>query len=122
MGTRTMVTGIWRRWETQGKHRMTTDTSEGKQTADPRCKLGQGAVVGFNDLGSNPAWSASSRSCESLVTQGRYGFLGASLPDRVQRLTSLPSLPPPLAAFPDSKADKHKDEDKASEEDIGPPT
>lgn len=32
----------------------------------------------------------------------------------------LPPLLPPLAAFPDSKADEHKDEDTASEEDVRP--
>lgn len=33
-----------------------------------------------------------------------------------------PSLLPLLAEFPDSKADEHKNEDKASEEDVRPPT
>lgn len=32
------------------------------------------------------------------------------------------SLLPPLAAFPDSKACKEKDENKASEKDVRPPT
>jgi len=34
----------------------------------------------------------------------------------------LSSLLSPLAAFPDRKADEDKDEDKASEEDVRPPT
>lgn len=32
-----------------------------------------------------------------------------------------PSSPPPLATFPDSETDKPKEQDKASEEDVGPP-
>jgi len=65
-----------------------------EQTADARWKLDLGAyvVVGFTDLGSDPAWSGSFHSCESPAARGRRGFLGASPPYQVRGSSSSPAF------------------------------
>ena len=58
------------------------------------------------------------------VLQFEVGAVSLLLPSQTEFRGQLllSPLPPPLAALPNSKADKHKDEDKASEEDVRPPT
>lgn len=57
------------------------------------------------------------------VLQLEVGVVLLLLPfqTKFSRQLLFPSLPPPLATFPDSKADEHKEEDKASKEYVGPP-
>ena len=58
------------------------------------------------------------------VLQLEVGTVSLGLPSQTELNGQLllPSLPSLLAAFPNSKADKQKDEDNASEEDVRPPT
>jgi len=58
------------------------------------------------------------------VLQPEVGTVFSAFPSQTEFSGQplLPSLLPPLAAFPGFKADMHKGEDNAYEEDIRPPT
>ena len=79
-------------------------------------------LIDFIDLGSNSTWFASFRIRESLATRGRSVFL--DLPSQTKlgvHLLRSSSLHP-LVTSPNSETNEDKEEDEASEEDVGPPT